>query len=699
MAVTYPPGLHVELVDPPETVEPGRVDIAAFVVVCERGPVDRPVRVASWRVFEEVFGSFVPNGLGAYAVKSFFDNGGLLCYVVRVAAPEHVTTLTGAQPTSRRLSVLADVTGFVPGAAATVRLGDQVHQMLVTDANTVTSTVTWDRPLPDALMLTDPALRVATGAAAAATELVNTAGTPILRVAASGRGSFGDRLAVRVSPGRRASTASRTSEPSIGRATPVDRIDGFAVGSLVRVTQVAPVVWQATRVVAAVDAARRVLTWDTPLPALLDPTRPLTCETDSFTLSVLERGDLREVHEDLVLVRSHARYAPAVIAALSILVRATDLTALAPSHPAIDQPGAVAGARPLVGGRDGTAAMVDDDVLGDELAGVGRGLATLADVDEPAAVAMPDLVAERTDATVLLPPEPPDPCVPCPPPVRVVPVTALITEAAVHFDDETIARVQQAMVDHCERRGDRLALLDPPAGPGPLDVGALRGWRARFDSSFACLHAPWLRVVEPLPRRRGPRGGVRRLPPSGHVAGLLARVDTETGPWLAPANRTIQWAVGCDLDVDDDAHALLNESNVNVLRARPGRGVVAMGARTLSHDIATRPLNVRRLLIHVNRALRAALAWSVFEPADHTLDVLMATVVTGFAEGLWEGGALVGGTPADGFRVRTGLGDRGVGEVIVELSLAPARANEMILLRVSRTDNRLELSEQPERSA
>jgi phage tail sheath protein FI len=308
-------------------------------------------------------------------------------------------------------------------------------------------------------------------------------------------------------------------------------------------------------------------------------------------------------------------------------------------------------------------------------------------------------VAEPSEAVVVLRPEPPDPCVPCPAPERVDLVTALIVEAGARFDDETIARVQQAMVEHCERRGDRLALLDPPAGLGPLDVGALRGWRARYDSSFACLHAPWLRVVEPLARRPGPPGRARRLPPSGHVAGLLARVDAEVGPWQAPANRTIRWAVEPDLVLDDDAHALLNDAGVDALRARPGRGVVALGARTLSYEPALRPLNVRRLLLHVNRAVRAALAWSVFEPAGEELDLLMATVMTGLAEGLWEEGALAGDTPGEAFQVRTGLGDRLAGQVVVELSLAPARANELILLRVSRTDNRLELSEQPERSA
>lgn len=694
MALTYPPGLHVELVDPPEPVLPGRVDVAAFIVVCERGPVDVPVRVASWRVFQELFGTFVPNGLGAYAVKAFFDNGGSLCHVVRVAAPERQTPLAGVQPASRLMSVVADLEGLVVGAAATVVLLDEVHQHAVVAVDEATSTVTWDRPLAAALDVTNPALRVLTGAGVASAVLVDRAGLDVLGIRASGPGAFGDRLSVRVGYGRRASTTSRI-EPTTGISNHVERVDGFDVGSLVLVSQDQPS-WQAWRTVSAVDAVRRVLTWDAVLPAAFDPTKPVRCETDTFTLSVLERGHLREVHEDLVLVPSHPRSAVRVVAERSRFIRLEDLTVGTPAHPVPEQPGAVAGATVLRGGRDGTAALTVDDVLGDELAGVTRGLAAVADVDEPAVLAIPDLVGEPSAAVVLLPPPPPEECVPCPTPPRPDSVTARVTEAAAQFDDETIARAQAAMIEHCERRGDRLVLLDPPAGRGPLDVGALRGWRARFDSSFACLHAPWLRLVEPLPASSGGRRRVRRVPPSGHVAGVLARVDAEVGPWQAPANRTIEWAVETDTTLDDAAHAILNDDDICVLRDRPARGVLAMGARTLSSELAWRPLNVRRLFLHANRSLRAALAWSVFEPADAGLDRLMAAVAASFAEGLWDGGALVGDSPDDAFRVRAGLGDRMVGEVIVELGLAAARANELILLRVSRTDNRLELTERPE---
>src|SRR3954471_20147644 len=132
MELMAAPGVRVELVDPPPPVEPGRVDVLGLVAVCERGPTGVPVRISSWRMFTDVFGFFIPNGLGAYAAKAFFDKGGSLAHVVRVVAPEKSTPLTGAQPVDRTTSVVASLEGLVPGGSATLSgPATGVHQHLV----------------------------------------------------------------------------------------------------------------------------------------------------------------------------------------------------------------------------------------------------------------------------------------------------------------------------------------------------------------------------------------------------------------------------------------------------------------------------------------------------------------------------------------------------------------------------------------
>ena len=65
---------------------PLRTDIAAFVGIAERGPVDVPVPVESWQQFVSWFGGCTRVGFLAYAVRGFLENGGRRCWVVRVAS-------------------------------------------------------------------------------------------------------------------------------------------------------------------------------------------------------------------------------------------------------------------------------------------------------------------------------------------------------------------------------------------------------------------------------------------------------------------------------------------------------------------------------------------------------------------------------------------------------------------------------------
>jgi len=139
------PGASISFVDVPPAVQPARVDVAAFVCVTERGPLDTPVRCGSWATFRRVFGGFTPTGLGAYALKAYFDGGGQVAWVVRVAAPERVTVTTGPLPPDRGHSVVAALDGLVPGATATLSGAEGVHTYGVVAVDPATMTVTWDR--------------------------------------------------------------------------------------------------------------------------------------------------------------------------------------------------------------------------------------------------------------------------------------------------------------------------------------------------------------------------------------------------------------------------------------------------------------------------------------------------------------------------------------------------------------------------
>ena len=77
------PGVYVEEV-PGNSIAGVATTSTAFIGAVRRGAVNKPVRVASFVEFEQHFGNLAPGLETAFAVKQFFDNGGMTAWVVRV---------------------------------------------------------------------------------------------------------------------------------------------------------------------------------------------------------------------------------------------------------------------------------------------------------------------------------------------------------------------------------------------------------------------------------------------------------------------------------------------------------------------------------------------------------------------------------------------------------------------------------------
>src|SRR5260221_4816993 len=87
MATYLTPGVYYERVDATaSTISAIRTDVAGFVGIALRGPIDTAVPVQSWRQFQAHFGEFTGSGFLAYTVRAFFAHGGRRCSVVRVAS-------------------------------------------------------------------------------------------------------------------------------------------------------------------------------------------------------------------------------------------------------------------------------------------------------------------------------------------------------------------------------------------------------------------------------------------------------------------------------------------------------------------------------------------------------------------------------------------------------------------------------------
>jgi len=182
------------------------------------------------------------------------------------------------------------------------------------------------------------------------------------------------------------------------------------------------------------------------------------------------------------------------------------------------------------------------------------------------------------------------------------------------------------------------------------------------------------------------------------VAGLCARTDFEAGPHLAPANRHLNWVHALTTGIGDELQGVLNPQGINCVRSLPGRGIRVYGARTVSSDPDWRFVNVRRLMMMIERAVLESVQWSVFEPNNVFTRQLLVVSISSFLDGLWRRGALVGDTGAQAYYVKCDEGNNpsviaDLGELLVEVGVAAVRPAEFVVFRIGRTQDGLEAVE------
>ncbi len=249
------------------------------------------------------------------------------------------------------------------------------------------------------------------------------------------------------------------------------------------------------------------------------------------------------------------------------------------------------------------------------------------------------------------------------------------------IDKDGVKSVQLAMIAHCERMGDRVAILDPLPDMTPQEVKRWREAEAGYDSKYAALYYPWIKVT-------GSNGRPMAMPPCGHMAGIYARSDNERGVHKAPANEVVRGALEAVIQVTKGEQDTLNPGGINCIRSFTGRGLRVWGARTLSSDPAWRYVNVRRLFNYIEKSIEHGTQWVVFEPNDQDLWARVKRDITAFLTGVWRDGMLFGRSPEEAFFVKCDeelnppdVRDRGM--LFVDIGLAPVKPAEFVVFRLS----------------
>jgi phage tail sheath protein FI len=117
MATSYlTPGVYVEEVPSAnKPIEGVGTSVAAFVGLAPGGPVNQPMRISNWTQFAKLFGDpqnpengpFMEGAYLAHSVYGFFQNGGQLCWIVRVGTEGKATPARAALPAATDKSVEA----------------------------------------------------------------------------------------------------------------------------------------------------------------------------------------------------------------------------------------------------------------------------------------------------------------------------------------------------------------------------------------------------------------------------------------------------------------------------------------------------------------------------------------------------------------------------------------------------------------
>ncbi|TRW14571.1 phage tail sheath family protein [Glacieibacterium frigidum] len=236
----------------------------------------------------------------------------------------------------------------------------------------------------------------------------------------------------------------------------------------------------------------------------------------------------------------------------------------------------------------------------------------------------------------------------------------------------------------------RRALLIADAGPDDTSADAIAtaAALAGTDPPNATLYFPWIRAADPLQP-----GVLRAFPPSGFVAGVIARTDRMRGVWKAPAgsDAALTGAVGMTVAVRDAENGRLNAGGVNCLRVLPNRGPVVWGARTVAGADTLgsewKYVPVRRLALLIEESVIRGTAWAVFEANDAPLWAQLRLRVGAFLQGLFREGAFQGHTPDQAYFVKCDAAtmtraDLDSGYVHILIGFAPVKPAEFVVLNI-----------------
>jgi uncharacterized protein len=259
-------------------------------------------------------------------------------------------------------------------------------------------------------------------------------------------------------------------------------------------------------------------------------------------------------------------------------------------------------------------------------------------------------------------------------------------------DSTFYSGVYNTAAEYCQKKRAML-IMDPPSNwnshDDPVDnaIGVDGAGSGITRSENAVIYFPRIKASDPLEENRA-----KFFPPSGAIAGIMARTDAQRGVWKAPAGTEAGFVGVVDLEVKmtDDQNGTLNQKAVNCLRIMP-TGKIVWGARTMKGEDTRgsqwKYLPVRRMALYIEETLYRNTKWVVFEPNDEPLWAQIRLNIGAFMHDLFRKGAFQGSTPKEAYLVKCDKEtttqydiDRGIVNIIV--GFAPLKPAEFVIIKI-----------------
>lgn len=303
----------------------------------------------------------------------------------------------------------------------------------------------------------------------------------------------------------------------------------------------------------------------------------------------------------------------------------------------------------MTGGNDGLGSLADSDYVGNSASATG--LRALDIVDDLTTIAVPG-----------------------------------VATSAVH----------NGMITYCEstRAGQLFAVLDPPANQTASQIITYVNSTASIGglSEYAAIYWPQIRVLNPSSALYGTAESIV-VPPSGHVAGMIARNDNAKigGVWTTPAGTEEGKLFGVigfenNYSLNEDNRDLVFPQRINPLTTMSGFPRFVDGARVLKGDGNFPTVAQRRGVSFVERSIKLGLQFARHKNNTPTLRATLYRSVYAFLVTQMNVGAFASTDPSTAFFVDFGDGLNPAGQfntVIGRIGLATVEPAEYIRLKFS----------------